>query len=58
MLVCEGDCEDFKIGMPQIESALIMASPHIHSWGVEYTGKQFKFCPWCGRILVEKEKEI
>jgi len=44
-------CEDFKIGMPQIINAQVMSSPIIHSWGAKYTGKLFKFCPWCGKIL-------
>jgi len=38
--------------MPQIINAQVMSSPIIHSWGVEYTGKLFKFCPWCGKELI------
>ena len=51
------ECEDFKVGMPQITNAQIMSSPDIHSWGTYYTGKIFKFCPWCGKILKIEEKE-
>ncbi len=57
MLICEANCEDFKLGMPQIINAQVMASPLIHSWGIKYTGKPFKFCPWCGRVLIEKEED-
>jgi len=49
----ECDCKDFKIGMPQIISAQVMVSPTIHSWGTKYTGKVFKFCPWCAKPLAE-----
>ncbi len=49
------DCEDFKLGMPQIAQAQIMASPAMFSWGTKYTGKQFKFCPWCGKVLIQKK---
>lgn len=48
-LTCE--CEDFKIGMPQIIAA---TSPDTHAWRMGYTAKPFKFCPWCGKVLKEK----
>ena len=25
--------------------------------GFPYTGKQFKYCPWCGKLLQNLEKE-
>lgn len=50
------ECEDFKIGMPQIINAQVMASSIIHSWGSDYTGKMFRFCPWCGKELTEEDK--
>ena len=51
-LTCE--CEDFKVGMPQIIAA---TSPDTHSWRMGYTGKPFKFCPWCQKVLLIEEKE-
>lgn len=48
------ECEDFKIGM----AAIIEAQKLIFDyWGIKYTGKPFKFCPWCGKVLKEKEKD-
>ncbi len=52
-LTCSGDCEDYKVGMPQIEDAFIMVYQH---WGIKYTGKPFRECPWCGRDLKIEEK--
>ena len=54
MLVLICDCEDFKIGMPQIIAAQIAASTLLR-WKIKYTGKPFKFCPWCQKVLKEKE---
>ena len=58
-LTCE--CEDFKLGMPQIIAAQIGASV-APSWGIKYTGKPFKFCPWCGKVLdppkIENKEEL
>ena len=54
-LTCE--CEDFKLGMPQIAQAQVMTSPAMFSWGTKYTGKPFKFCPWCGKVLKIEEKK-
>ncbi len=52
-LTCE--CEDFKLGMPQI---IEVQKLHLtHPWIPKYTGKPFKFCPWCGKVLVEKVKD-
>ena len=41
-------CQDWKEGHWQIYSAAFLASIH----GQMYTGKVFRFCPWCGLTLV------
>ncbi len=49
------DCEDFKVGISQIiELQKLYLN---HPWIPRYTGKPFKFCPWCGKVLKIKEKE-
>ncbi len=41
------NCIDWDESMPQIEGAQLMYA--LHSYGGEYTGKQFIYCPWCGK---------
>ena len=39
------DCNDWLFSMPQINSAQML----VWNRGIPYTGKQFKYCPWCGK---------
>jgi hypothetical protein len=43
------DCKQWKHGMLQIHSAQILA----HNHGMQYTGEQFKYCPWCRKELIK-----
>ena len=38
-------CDEYEPNVRQIDNALDCA--RIHSWG-KYTGKPFRYCPWCG----------
>jgi hypothetical protein len=53
-LIC--DCEDFKLGMPQIIAA------QTNNYLIKkYTGKPFLFCPWCQKVLIDsiaKQEEL
>lgn len=48
-------CMDWK-HVKQIDAAIQMSA--LHSWGDPrgYTGKPWKFCPWCGKRLVKNRK--
>lgn len=39
-------CKEFKEGVAEINRFIIFASTH--DFIESYTGKSFKFCPWCG----------
>jgi hypothetical protein len=41
-------CEDWKENIPTILDAWIS---YYHRYGVEYEGKLFIYCPWCGEEL-------
>lgn len=41
-------CEKWEPGIAQIDGALDMW--RIHGFG-DYTGGQFRYCPWCGLSL-------
>ena len=49
-LVCDslGKCKDWEEAMPQIANAFVVSCVH-HS--PQYTGKKFRFCPWCGNPI-------
>lgn len=54
------DCLDWKLNIEIIDNMILMQTNM--AWGNKegYTGKRFKYCPWCGRLLEtirEKEKE-
>jgi hypothetical protein len=49
-------CEDWKFAVPQINNAIVMWS--MRSYGSKYTGKPFKLCPWCGKVLEDDEIDI
>lgn len=38
-------CKAWEKSMPQIEGAQMLELVH----GGRYTGKQFIYCPWCGK---------
>ncbi len=46
------NCEDFQLSMPQI-----IAAKTNNYLVKKYTGKPFKFCPWCQRVLTPPEIE-
>lgn len=47
------NCKEWKEGMTSITAAQLLA----HNHGMKYTGKIFKYCPWCGKPLkVEEDK--
>jgi transcriptional antiterminator Rof (Rho-off) len=47
------DCKDYVESTAQINYALTLAWAH----GFNYSAKSFKYCPWCGKELEEKEEE-
>ena len=51
MLSCK--CDEWSDAMIQIVEAQIWRDKK----GFPYTGKQFKYCPWCGKLLQNLEKE-
>lgn len=53
MAAVKCDCNGWKKSMNPLNSGLTMASAR----GYEYTGETFKFCPWCGKELIEYEKK-
>jgi len=49
----ECTCWAWQESIPQIISAQLFVSNH----GVKYTGSDFKYCPFCGAILLTKEEQ-
>jgi len=51
------DCPDWKPNIKIIDGMILIQTNM--AWGSKegYTGKSFKYCPWCGRLLTIKEKE-
>ncbi len=45
------ECKEWQKSAEQIFMAQIQ-----HTWrtGEKYTGSQFKYCPWCGRLLTPR----
>jgi len=46
-------CDKWEIGRGQIDGFIAFGSIH----RMKYTGGTFKFCPWCGKELIEDEKK-
>jgi len=46
------DCPDWKY-MKQLDEIQYLAGMK----GIYYTGKIFKFCPWCGKPLKPEEEQ-
>jgi hypothetical protein len=47
------DCTGWKKNVDALMSLFVISD--IHS--SPYMGELFKFCPWCGKLLEEQEKE-
>ena len=47
------DCADWQKCSPQIDAIMTLAWNH----GIQYTGKVFVYCPWCGKRLAETDTE-
>lgn len=49
-------CLDWKENMSKIDNIFLILSIH----NIIYDGKQFKYCPWCGKEIEKHEvnKEI
>ena len=43
-------CKDWQPNCDKINGAITMNTTH----GNPYTGKPFKFCPWCGRRVSDE----
>lgn len=48
--ICQRQCAEFKKGMDEIVSAQMFCA--VHSGGPKYSSKPFKYCPWCGSVLI------
>ena len=46
------DCKDYKEGKNILDGITTLAYTH----GVLYTAKQFVYCPWCGKKLIDKDE--
>lgn len=44
-------CPDFKENVPILNAPFTLAAARNPETYRGYTGKQFKFCPWCGETL-------
>ena len=53
--VCDNleKCKDWEEAMPQIDNAIVVSCV---SHGLPYTGKNFRFCPWCGSPINRESK--
>ena len=47
------DCHGWQIGADQLRAQGIFC--HIQTAGPEYTGPEFDYCPWCGKLLEDRE---
>ena len=47
------DCKDWRENIDKLNAGQVFMS--IHGQG-GYKGKIMRYCPWCGRKLVEDEK--
>jgi len=42
-------CPDWVPNITQIDDAILLSAEK----GIQYTGKHFEYCPWCGRPLLK-----
>jgi hypothetical protein len=47
------DCEEWKSGRKALDGMTTFAWTH----GIHYTGGAFKFCPWCGKELIDSDNK-
>ena len=40
-------CADWKANLAKLDASIMYAMIH----GMEYNGKKFAYCPWCGRYI-------
>ena len=48
-MIKECDCPDWRKNISIINGMLVTLSVH----GIQYKGKIFNYCPWCGKLLVK-----
>lgn len=48
--ICQRNCDEYEKGMKEIVAAQLFC--YNHSAGPKYTSKGFRYCPWCGSVLV------
>jgi hypothetical protein len=47
------ECEDWKENIPKVNGHVFLAVARNPNTEKGYTGKQFIYCPWCGKKLEE-----
>jgi hypothetical protein len=45
------ECDKWKLFLKEMDGLVMFASVH----GIKYQSGVFKYCPWCGKKLVESE---
>lgn len=53
MVAVKCECNEWRRSILALNHGLSMASAR----GYQYCGALFKFCPWCGKELIEDEKK-
>ena len=46
-------CEDWEIGVSSLNAILSLSA--LRGSSPKYSGEEFRYCPWCGSKLKEKE---
>jgi len=47
-------CPDWEENMPKVDNCILSAWNH----NVPYTGEIYRYCPWCGAKLEERDDEV
>jgi hypothetical protein len=47
------NCDDYKENLEKINNKILFCYTH----GILYDGKQFVYCPWCGKRLKEDNEK-
>lgn len=50
----ECDCQDWRENIDRVEMPIVLQAIRTSTAG--YDGKQFVYCPWCGRGLRESKE--